>query len=214
MTTPRRDWWPINRFLGRGLVPALIRGGVSANTVTLGSLASGLSAGWWLAQGTPALTIVGACAFAAANILDESDGTLARWTGTTSALGKALDTVADTIIHAAFFLGLGIGLARQAPGPWVALGLIAAAGSVASFALDVSGVTPWTPPNEQDVEAGGAARLAEALRTDFSWLVVVSAVVGSMSWILWAGAVGVFVVWIPSTAWLAVRQRARGAPQP
>ena len=204
-----RRWWPVNRLLGRGLVPVFIRGGISANTVTLLSLASGVTAGWWFAQGTGMLKIAGAFAFTVSNILDESDGTLARQTGTTSELGKWLYTATDTIIHSALFVGLGLGLGRQAAGgPWLALGLIAAAGSVASFALDVGGITPWTPPSGEGARGGTLAWLAESLRVDFAWLVVASAVVGQMTWIVWAGALGVFLVWIPSTAWMALRPQA------
>lgn len=198
---------PMNRVLGRRLVPGCIRAGFSANLVTLLSLVSGVLGGWWFACGTRAMWVAGALAFTGANVLDETDGALARQTGTTSEGGKLFDTIADTVVHVALFLGVGVGMARHAAhGPWILLACAAVAGSLLSLVLDLSGILPWQPP-ANPVELGSFAWVTEWLRVDFSWLVVASAMAGQMGWIVWAGALGVFLVWIPSTAWITLRAR-------
>ena len=53
------------------------------------------------------------------------------------------------------------------------------------------------------------AWVAEWLRIDFSLLVVLSALLHQMAWILWSGALGVFLFWIPSTFLIAVRARPK-----
>ena len=199
---------PMNSALSRLLVPWLIRSHFSAHNVTLLSLFSGVTAGSFFARGGSREMLAGAIFFLFSNLLDECDGKVARQTGTCSSLGAFLDTVTDCIVHAALFLGLGIGMARQFPqGPWLLLGWVAAGGSILSCALDVGGVTPWQPPSP--LEGYSLAGVAEWLRIDFSFLVLLSAFVGHIGWILWAGALGVFLFWIPSTFWIALTGRRK-----
>ena len=200
---------PLNSAISRFLVPLFIRARVSANAVTLLSLFSGVVAGLLFGQGTPRSLAVGGLAFLLANLLDECDGTVARITNSCSRLGGLLDTVTDCVVHAALFLGLGFGIQRISPhGPWLLLGISAASGSILSCAMDVGGITPWQAPKEMPKSGvASLAWMAEWLRIDFSLLVAVSAFLGQMGWILWAGALGVFLFWIPSTALIAVRQR-------
>ena len=201
---------PLNSTLARFLVPLFIRARISANAVTLLSLLSGLGSGYLFSRGTPSGMLWGAAAFLLANLLDECDGAVARLTHNCSRLGALLDTLTDCIVHAALFLGLGLGLTRVSSQVlWLFLGMIAAGGSVFSCALDVGGVTPWQAPGPAGgpEDKGSLAWVAEWLRIDFSLLVMASALWGRMGWILWAGALGVFLVWIPSTFVIAGRQR-------
>ena len=200
---------PINRSLALPLVPWFIRCRFSANAITGLSLVSGIIAGVLLARGTVLGMVCGAFAFLMANLLDECDGKVARETNACSPLGALLDTVTDCIVHAAFFLGLGIGVAHQAPqGPWLLLGNVAVGGSILSCALDVGGITPWHPPGPSSQSPEDSlAWLAEWFRVDFSILVLISAAFHQMAWILWAGALGVFLFWLPSAFWIAVRER-------
>ncbi len=153
--------------------------------------------------------MIGAVCFLLANVLDECDGKVARLTGRSSRLGALLDTLADCAVHAAFFLGLGIGMHRQFPhGPWLLLGVSAAGGSILSCVLDVVGITPWRPPEPSGKSPGGfLAWLIEWLRIDFSLIVVISAVIRQTAWILWSGALGAFFFWIPSTVVITLRGR-------
>ncbi len=200
---------PINSALARPLVPFFIRLKVSANAVTLLSLLFGVLGGWCFLKGGAPWMVCGALGFWLANLMDECDGKVARETNTTSRFGALLDTMTDCGVHVALFLGLGMGLFHQFPqGPWLILGIIAAVGSILSLVLDVGGITPWQPPSPfQQTPAERWAWVTEWLRIDFSLLVVISAVLGWTGWILWAGALGVFFFWIPSTFLIAARVR-------
>ena len=159
------------------------------------------------------MAVWGAGWFLLANILDECDGKLARQTGTSSPLGEVLDTFTDFIVHTVFFLSLGAGMTRQFPqGPWMALGIGAALGNVLSCALDFGGMTTWQPkPLSPSVESRQdlLAWVTEWFRIDFSILVLISALLRQMAWILWAGALGVFLFWIPSTLFIAMKGRVK-----
>lgn len=202
---------PLNSVLSRPLVPCFIRLRFSPNAITGLSVVFGLLAGSFLAFGTPRMAVVGAVCFLLSNVLDECDGKVARLTNRSSRMGTLLDTLADCAVHAAFFLGLGIGMHRQFPGgPWLLLGWVAAGGSVLSCVLDLGGITPWQPPKPSDKSLEGfLAGLIEWLRIDFSLVVVISAVIRQMAWILWSGALGVFLFWIPSTVVIAFRGQAK-----
>ena len=200
---------PINSTLARFLVPLFLQARISANGVTILSLLSGLMGGIFFSLGTAHGMICGALGFLLANLLDECDGTVARLTHTTSQMGAVLDTVADCIVHVALFVGLGLGLHRQFPqGPFLFLGIVAAAGSFLSFLLDVGGITPWQAPSSpNEKKEDRLAWVTEWLRIDFSLLVLISAFLGRLAWVVWAGALGVFFFWIPSTVLITIRSR-------
>ena len=200
---------PLNSAMARCLVPGFVRFRISPNVITGLSLLSGILAGWVLAQGTGPAFVGGTLLFLLANVLDECDGRVARETNRCTRLGATLDTLSDCIVHAAFFVGLGMGVATRFPhGPWVWLGWVAAAGGILSCALDVGGITPWQAPNHSDESQGRSlAWVAEWLRIDFSAIVVLSVLLGQTAWILWAGALGVFLFWIPSTVLIALQGR-------
>lgn len=200
---------PVNRTIASYMVSFFIHLRFSANLITVLALLSGLAGGWFLAQGTFGAFVFGALGFLISNILDECDGKVARQTNTCSRLGALLDTVTDCIVHSAFFIGLGFGLASQlTSGPWLLLGSIAAGGSILSFVLDVGGVTPWeVPSSSNEASEDRLAWVTEWLRVDFSIIVLISALLNYMTWILWAGAIGVFLFWIPSTFMIAIRGR-------
>ena len=201
---------PLNGALARPLVPLFIRAGISANGITLLSIGLGLLGALFFLKGTALAAVYGAVGFLLANVLDECDGKVARQTGTSSRFGMLLDTWADFIVHTAFFLSLGFGMALRFPlGPWRVLGLLAAAGNLLSFILDLRGLSGVQPKGPM---AGSPpdrfAWVTEWFRVDFSVLVLASAILGQTGWILWAGAIGVFAVWIPSTVVIAARNRS------
>lgn len=208
MTTPL-SLLPINSVLARPLIPFFLRARISANSVTLLSLFSGLVAGIFFSLGTSSAMICAALGFLLANLLDECDGKVARLTHTTSQLGAFLDTLADCVVHVALFIGLGLGLHRQFPqGPFLFLGMVAAGGSFLSFVLDVGGITPWQAPSSPGGGNGSLlAWVTEWLRIDFSLLVLISAFWGRLNWVVWAGALGVFFFWIPSTLLITMQSR-------
>ena len=201
--------FPLNSALARVLVRGFIRLRISANTLTFLSLLSGLLGAWCLSLASPQTAIYGAVLFLFSCVLDECDGKVARETNTCSRLGAFLDAVTDGVVHALFFIGLGVGLERQFPQHHLLLlGWIAGAGVALSSLLDVTGISTWNPPSHSSQPRGDSVEwMKQWFQVDFSVIVLISAVLHHTVWILWAGALGVFLAWIPSTVFVAVRER-------
>ena len=91
------DVWvhrPVAFILARALLPTR----VSPNTVTIFSMFFGvLALAAMFTRVSGHLTLAGACIFASA-VVDCADGQLARMRGTSSALGRMLDGVADFVV--------------------------------------------------------------------------------------------------------------------
>jgi phosphatidylglycerophosphate synthase len=125
---------PWDQRLARLLVGPLRHSRVTPNAVTTLTLILGLLAAWLLAQGG-AVSQVGAALFVLACLLDHADGELARLTGRTSTFGHYYDLIADALVMAALFVGIGMGLSAGMDGAaTVSLGLIAG-GAVALAVL-------------------------------------------------------------------------------
>ncbi|MBX3227708.1 MAG: CDP-alcohol phosphatidyltransferase family protein [Labilithrix sp.] len=120
----------------RALVPLgrlLVHLGVSANAVTLFSLVAAIGAAGAFAGGHFGAGAAIACVAALADALD---GLVARESGTSSPLGKVLDTTVDRYVDA-LFLG-GIGLYVRASALHLALVLAAIVGSfMVSYASSI-----------------------------------------------------------------------------
>jgi phosphatidylglycerophosphate synthase len=105
---------PLDLFFYRpiafGIVKLIYRLPITPNQVTLLSLGAGLVAGYYFSLGTSGALIAAALWYALANVLDCSDGMLARLQGSGTPLGRLIDGIADWMIAVAVFLGLGIGL--------------------------------------------------------------------------------------------------------
>jgi phosphatidylglycerophosphate synthase len=107
------------------VVKVLILLPITPNQVTMLSLIAGLVAAWHLSVATGTALILAAVWYCAANILDCSDGQLARLQKSGTPLGRVVDGVADYISSVAIFLGIGIGLSATGTAAW---GLVIAAG--------------------------------------------------------------------------------------
>ncbi len=206
----------INRKISHRLTPGLAWLGLTPNQVTLLALAAGLASGWMLFQGTPSAWIVGALFFELAYLLDNCDGELARMTRATSGLGSWLDTVTDCLIHMTFFLALGFGVHRLDPDRlWIRLGEVAAVGVfltyLAFFLQQVQrrGRSAWRHPDPPMAE--GPINFWESLRVvlreDFALVVLASALMGRMAWLLWGGVLGAFAYLFLYTVSIAARVR-------
>jgi phosphatidylglycerophosphate synthase len=91
------DVW-VHRPLAYVLARALLPTPVSPNLVTLISIAFGLATGVAMVMDFPGhLPVAGLCLFLSA-VFDCADGQLARMRGTSSALGRMLDGVADLVV--------------------------------------------------------------------------------------------------------------------
>jgi len=219
---PPERLFPLIRHLSWRLTPVFIRLKFNANTITIFSLVSGLCAGLLLAQGTQTSSIYGAIAFALAYLLDNCDGEVARATGNISRLGARLDDIADWLVDAAFFAGLGIGVAvMRGADIWMWLGFAAAAGGTIDSAIKLFRTRDEIPEQTGDREATPMfvkeSRVPKDLtdwvflfyqklsRADF-WLIVLVLVVIGWQWVLLPlAAIGAQIYWISGLS-----PRARG----
>ena len=206
----------VNRRISQWVTPRLLPLRVTPNQVTLLSLAAGLIGAWHFQEGTGRAWLAGAVWLQVSYLLDNCDGELARMTGRSTGFGSWLDTIADCIVHAAFFFSLGLGISRSHSHPiWLWLGVLAAAGVFLTYLTSVlrqvrlRGVSAWLHPDplpgSEPADFWGRARAA--LRADFSLVVLGSALVGQMAWLLWGGFFGAFLYWVSDALFLAARGR-------
>lgn len=191
--------FPINRIFSQRVTPRLAALRLSPNQVTLLSLGAGLWGAWCFLRGDPKGWILGALALQVSYVLDNCDGELARMTGRSSGLGSWLDTLSDCLIHMAFFLSLGIGLYRVDADPrWQILGVVTAGGVFLTYLtylieqVQQRGREAWIhpdPPGSEQPERF-TGKLKKVLREDFSLVVLASALLGRMGWLLVAGLIG------------------------
>ncbi|MEO5583011.1 MAG: CDP-alcohol phosphatidyltransferase family protein [Saprospiraceae bacterium] len=120
------------RPLGFLLVKLIYRTEITPNQLTYTSLVLGLIAGILYAKGTPYYFLLGALFFVLYNILDCSDGQLARLKKNGTHAGRIIDGIADYLVTLAVFVGIGIGYGnKQAnPGFWWFLILLLIVSSV------------------------------------------------------------------------------------
>lgn len=91
------------------LVKIIYRTNITPNHLTVTAIVFGLSAGCVYAAGTHDACVLGALLFMLYNIVDCSDGQLARLKKNGTHAGRIIDGIADYISTAAVFTGLGIG---------------------------------------------------------------------------------------------------------
>ena len=135
---------PTNRLLihptSRALVEPLARWGVSPNAVSLAGLAAGAAAALAYARYAEWPFVVLGFAFMVVwHVLDGADGQLARLTGKTSEVGKALDGLCDHGTFVLVYVALA-SAAAGAEGSWVWLWAVAAGASHAVQANAYEGV--------------------------------------------------------------------------
>jgi len=143
-----------HRRLSRPLTRLALVLGLTANQVSLASLLVGLFAVWGFWRATPWSALAGLLLYAAAVVLDHSDGEVARITHSESRLGEWLDVTSDTVIHALLVLAMGVTAQARAGRAGIGLGALAASGVV------VSAMIAKTSPR---TAAGGVGGLLEAL---------------------------------------------------
>jgi len=126
---------PIGIRIARALQPT----GISADQVTLWSLAIGLVAGHLFAYGDRWTNLIGFGLFIVSDIFDSADGQLARLRGTSTRFGRLLDGISDNLRFVNLYFHLIYRLIQS--GYWWpgAVLLVAAAGlahSIQSAAID------------------------------------------------------------------------------
>ncbi len=121
----RASW---THLLARPVVRPLVGTAVRPNHLTTLRLATGVAACLSLCLGTRAGMWWGGGLWVLSAFLDRADGELARIANLMSRDGHLYDYYADTLVNAAFFVAIGIGLRHSWLGRWsVPLGLLSGA---------------------------------------------------------------------------------------
>ena len=199
--------FPLIQHLSMLATPALARMPVTANQITATSLATGLAASWCLLQGGGGWAAAGVL-FVVTYVLDNCDGEIARLKDQCSTFGMWFDTLVDWIVHTAFFIALGIGMAKGfGHDAWLWLGGIATAGGTFNFALGII-LDARDKAASEDEDKAETTRQPEGLsdwavyvfreltRADFCFIVLALALF-DLTWLLLpAGAICSQVYWI------------------
>ena len=109
----------IYRPMGFFLVKAVQRTSVTPNQLTLTALLFGVLAGLSFAAGPGVAFVAGGIFYFLFNVLDCSDGQLARIKHNGTPAGRIIDGVADYIAGLAVLFGLGIGFTSGFQNPWL-----------------------------------------------------------------------------------------------
>jgi hypothetical protein len=109
-------------------VKAVYRTPLTPNAITVCATVVGIVAALWMAIGSGSALVTAALLLILYNVLDCSDGMLARLQQSGSRIGRILDGAADYIVTVAFYTGIGIGYASQSAAPVLAWVLTVAAG--------------------------------------------------------------------------------------
>jgi len=206
----------IDRPLSRPLTRLFLRTTLSPFHVTLLSVAIGLLGAAGLATVSYWGRLAGVLLLVASVVLDCVDGDLARARLSQSAEGARLDVVGDYVVHLAVFLGLATGLWRGGLPPsgfWAALallgGVVAAMAAVHVLfirpALRQGGDLHWAGDAESLRGRRGASIAEKLASRDYTYLLLVLAVLGHLEWFLYAAAGG---AWVFTAALIAYWLRA------
>ena len=213
----------IDRPLSRPLTRLLLRTSLAPAHVTLLSVAIGLLGAAGLATVSYWGRLGGVLLLLASIVLDCVDGDLARARLAQTAAGARLDVMGDYLVHLAVFLGLATGLWREGLPPggvWAALALVA--GVVAAMAavhvlfirpaLRQGGDLHWAGDAESFRGRRGASIAEKLASRDYTYLLLVLAVLGHLEWFLYAAAGGAWVFTAALIAyWLLGDAAAAGA---
>lgn len=107
----RRSWYAASRSVAIYITWLLIHTRVTANQVTLLTVALSFAGAVMLATAPAWLALCGACTMLSYHLLDKVDGDVARYRRTFSIIGVYLDEVGHGVAFAGLFLGLGLHLA-------------------------------------------------------------------------------------------------------
>jgi hypothetical protein len=121
------------RPLAFAFVKSVYKTRLTPNAVTGMATIAGLVAAVWMAIGTGVALVIAGGLLIAYNVLDCSDGMLARLQNSGSRIGRILDGVADYVVTVAFYFGIAFGYASHSAHPAFAWALTAVAGFSNAF---------------------------------------------------------------------------------
>jgi hypothetical protein len=116
------------RPLGFLFVKLVQRTSITPNQITVLSAVAGLAAGIFIATGTASALVTAGFLLIVYDVLDCSDGQLARLKQNGSRIGRILDGAADYLVSIAAYLGIGFGYADHSASPVLIWVLTIAAG--------------------------------------------------------------------------------------
>ncbi|MBI3951692.1 MAG: CDP-alcohol phosphatidyltransferase family protein [Acidobacteria bacterium] len=180
--------------------------------VTLAGLAVALVSGYWFAQGYWAAYVLGALLYFISVLFDEMDGMLARLTFRESAFGCWLETFVDYASYIVLFVGMTIGLYREAGVLWLAAGGLLLVGTLASILVLIHQRKLATDParpheyrvllhRQLEADSGNIlsrfGRLTEFLirKGAFSYYVLIFSILGGLKILFLLAAFGSNLVW-------------------
>ena len=199
--------FPLIRHISVRTTPMLLKTPLTANQVTFISMLLGLAAAGLFAQGDFKTQFAGSLVFFVSYLLDHCDGEIARAKKQSSKTGQMFDSFVDWVVHAAFFIGLGWGVAGATGQDfWFWLGVSGGAGASINYFLGLyavmkqnDAVEDGDPDNYDHPDTWKQALIfafRELARADF-WLLVIILTVFDFLWILLpAAAIGAHVYWV------------------
>jgi len=155
--------------------------------------AIGLLAAFCLALGSWVSGVLGALLLQLSTVIDCCDGEVARLKFLESTSGYYLDITCDNVVHIAVFIGIAWSGYQLMGQPYVlVLGGMAAFGTLIGFILMLA-----TRHGHARQASAALERLIDGLANrDFSVLVVIGALTGTLQWFLWAVAIGANLFWL------------------
>lgn len=102
--------------------------GITPNSISIAAILMGITAGSFYSLGQPVYFKIGAFLYLLFNILDCSDGQLARLKKTGTPVGRIIDGISDYIATIAVYLGIAAGFAFRSPKPYFWLLMLLFAG--------------------------------------------------------------------------------------
>ena len=112
--------------IARWMIKPIVGTSITPNHLTTIRLVVGLIGVALFIPGDWKWSLWGSIGFALSNLIDHTDGELARATGQSSRWGHIYDLACDALIHILVFICIGIGLRNSELGAWaIPMGIIA-----------------------------------------------------------------------------------------
>ncbi|MBL94053.1 MAG: hypothetical protein CFH06_00457 [Alphaproteobacteria bacterium MarineAlpha3_Bin5] len=204
--------FPIIRCLSRPVTQILRHWPISPNFVTTLSLFAGLGASfllaspWILGRPIPFVAIAASILLVICYILDNCDGEIARIKNQCTTFGLYYDSFVDWIVHASFFVCLGLGAAAtNGEISWSVLGWVAGFGATVNYVVGIildsfdaeSVVAREGGDHQPKTNIDWAIYIFRELsRADFCFIVLLLSLANLLWVLLPLGAVGSQVYWI------------------
>ena len=166
------------------------------------SLLCGVTAGIFFTFGKYSTSLIGACFYQTACILDNCDGEIARTKNLGSAFGSWFDIATDFLTDLCLFGGIGLSLLLQSMDKGVlSVTILCLFGTSMHVILVIMeklrGFGPAQHGNPNPGRRNGLSIFFDAIREgDVSWVVVLLALAGMAHALIWIGAFYMQILWI------------------